>query len=457
MLGAVPVDEGPQQGTAVRVGGDGSRGVVGDVRLGGEGLPRSFRRPASGRRSCRAQPARTTYVGWRGASERPVAEPKMGLVAMPLEGEEVSDSWYMTPMSPRPLIRWVSPVGGEISWRTEVSSRPRTLGAQCTGRPSRTGSHRCRRQCASSRTGRWRRVWIHQPNLGFSLPQLRNGVSDTSMTARSLSETQDFPPSVDRKRVSISAQRLLVETTRVPGRLASRARPPYPKLSAEPSEALPPGSHRCDVLPLTGRGVQLVDRTSALPVRACRVGVGEVEGPRAPSRTRPVDRHLGGLAGGLPGDRLPARSVLAAVEVGVPAVPPPRVEHPSRGGEEGDPLSGGRGRGRERGLLGPGGPPVRRLQQSVVPRTQPQRVICPRIDQQPFASAASVLVGAQLDVEVGALPGGPPVLRAQHRAVARPALGVRPEGEVDPVRGVRGRRRSPRRQEGSSRPSRGGR
>src|SRR3954469_7947218 len=85
------------------------------------------------------------------------------------------------------------------------------------------------------------RAWIHQPNLGASAPKVRNGVSDTSRTADSLSEVQVRPPFVVRYRVSTAAQRLLVETTTVPGRRASAATPPYPKVSEEPSLMVPPG------------------------------------------------------------------------------------------------------------------------------------------------------------------------------------------------------------------------
>lgn len=49
------------------------------------------------------------------------------------------------------------------------------------------------------------------------------------------------PPFVLRYRVSTAAQRLLVETTTVPGRRASTAAPPYPNVSDEPSLVVPPG------------------------------------------------------------------------------------------------------------------------------------------------------------------------------------------------------------------------
>ena len=76
-------------------------------------------------------PVRTTYDGSAAAWASPVAVPNTGFAAMPRDGEAVSRSWYITPMSPRPLIRWACPAGGEISCRTEVSSRPRICGAQC--------------------------------------------------------------------------------------------------------------------------------------------------------------------------------------------------------------------------------------------------------------------------------------------------------------------------------------
>ncbi len=57
--------------------------------------------------------------------------PKTGLDAMPREGEAVSRSWYITPMSPEPLSRCASPVGGETSWRMDASSTPRISGAKC--------------------------------------------------------------------------------------------------------------------------------------------------------------------------------------------------------------------------------------------------------------------------------------------------------------------------------------
>lgn len=69
-------------------------------------------------------------------------------------------------------------------------------------------------------------AWIHQPNLGASVPKVRKGVSDTSRTAVSFSDVQVRPPSVVRYRVSTADQRLLVETTTVPGRRASTATPP---------------------------------------------------------------------------------------------------------------------------------------------------------------------------------------------------------------------------------------
>lgn len=77
------------------------------------------------------QPVRTTYDGRSAACASPVTVPNTGFVAMPRDGEAVSRSWYITPTSPRPLIRCACPVGGEISCRTEVSSRPRICGAQC--------------------------------------------------------------------------------------------------------------------------------------------------------------------------------------------------------------------------------------------------------------------------------------------------------------------------------------
>lgn len=76
------------------------------------------------------QPARTTYAGLAAACASPVADPNTGFVAMPRDGDAVSRSWYITPMSPSPLSRCASPTGGEISWRTAVSSRPRICGAQ---------------------------------------------------------------------------------------------------------------------------------------------------------------------------------------------------------------------------------------------------------------------------------------------------------------------------------------
>ncbi|MFK4593917.1 hypothetical protein RKD30_000584 [Streptomyces pristinaespiralis] len=59
------------------------------------------------------------------------------------------------------------------------------------------------------------------------------------------------------------------------------------------------------------------------------------------------------------------------------------------------------------------------------------------VDDQSLAGAAAVLVGAEPDRQVGTRPGGSPVVGAQHGAVARPALGVGADGEVEPVGVVR--------------------
>ncbi len=173
-----------------------------------------------------------------------------------------------------------------------------------------------------------------------------------------------------------------------------------------------------------------------LAVGSRGVGVRHVQLACVPV-VRGPDRHPGGGAGGLLRDGLPGRAVGRAVQAGLAGravgVAPAGVDRTARRDEERDPLAGGTGCGREAHGL-PGGAPVGRLEQPVVPGPEPQGVAVPRVDEQPLPAPTPVLVAPELHGEVGALPGGPTVLGPQHGPVAGPGLRVRPEGEVQPVR-----------------------
>ncbi len=145
-------------------------------------------------------------------------------------------------------------------------------------------------------------------------------------------------------------------------------------------------------------------------------------------------RHL---AGGLPGDGLPGAAAVGGAVQGGGLIGDADIDRLAAGravGHEGDARAAARPvLDGERGDLTPCRAVVGAAPQAVLAGAQQQGAVVRRVDRQPLARPAAVLVAAQLERQLGALEGAAPVRGAQDRAVTGPLVGVGARREVEPV------------------------